>query len=72
MPELFILLIYVLVTIIIVAVILWGVEHMPYLDSSMKQLFRVVIIVATVIWLIYLFLGFVLGFTPVYLPHFRK
>jgi len=72
MPELFMLLVYILVTIVLVAVILWGVDHMPYLDGKMKELFRVVIIVATVIWLIYLLFGFILGFSPAVLPHYRK
>lgn len=52
------MLIYVVVTLVIVGVILWAITQFP-IDATLAKLIRVVVVVACVIWLCYLLLGFV-------------
>ena len=49
------LLITVVVVLILAGVFLWALQQLP-IDATMKQLARVVIIVAAVIWLVYVLL----------------
>lgn len=46
------MLITIVVTILVVGLLLWAVASLPFIDASMKQLARVVIIVAAVLWLL--------------------
>jgi hypothetical protein len=46
------LLIHVLVILLVVGLVLWGVTAAPFIDGGIKQLIRIVVIIAAVIWLL--------------------
>lgn len=46
-----------IITIAIVGVILWAVQTLVPLDSKIKQILNVVVIVALLIWLLQVFVG---------------
>lgn len=50
-------LIQVLFVLLIVGVLLWGLAALPVIDASVKQIIKVVIVVVTAIWLIYILTG---------------
>lgn len=50
-------LIYVVGILLLVALLLWGISRLPFLDATMVQVIRVVVIVIVGLWLIGLFFG---------------
>jgi hypothetical protein len=50
-------LVYLVIALIIVGVLLWVVDMLP-LDPVIKQVIRVVVVLAVVIWLLYFLIGF--------------
>jgi hypothetical protein len=55
------LLLYIVVGLIIVGVVLWGIDSVPFIDAGFKQLIKVVVVVAVMIILI----GMAIGYVPV-------
>lgn len=46
----------VLIVILIIGVLVWAIEYIPWIDPTFKQIVRVVAVIGTVIWLLSLFL----------------
>lgn len=51
-------LITIIVALFIVGVVLWGLEHFPWIDGDIKAAARVIIIVAVAIWLLMALVGY--------------
>ena len=54
-------LIHLVIVLIIVGILLWLVNYIPYIDAKIKQIINVVVIVATLLWLLSILFGFNLG-----------
>lgn len=54
-------LITVIVALLVVGVLLWALNALPFIDPNMKQIVRVLVIVVVALWL----LGVLLGYAPV-------
>lgn len=54
-------LILILGALLIVGVLLWGLNRVPWIDPDAKVTIRVVVIVCVAIWLIYMLMGFLAG-----------
>ena len=50
-------LISIVVTLIIIGLLLWAVNKMPFIDVTIKKIINIVVIVAVALWLIELFTG---------------
>lgn len=50
-------LVAVIVALVIVGVLLWAVEAAPVIDATFKQIIKIVVIVAAVLWLLSMFVG---------------
>lgn len=57
-------LVYVVGVLLIIGLLLWGLKALPYIDDGAKLFIRVLIIVATGVWLIYLLMGVLGGASP--------
>lgn len=53
-------LITVVVALLVVGILLWGLNSLPWIEGDVKQVIRVVVIVLTALWL----LGALLGYAP--------
>lgn len=49
-------LIDVILVLIVIGVLVWVIDYIPWIDPAFKQVIRVVAVVATVLWLVSLFL----------------
>ena len=49
-------LIQILISLIVIAVLLWVVQMIP-IDANIKQIIRVIVIVFVVIWVLYMLMG---------------
>jgi len=54
-------LIYLVAGIIIAGVLLWGLQNLPAVDATLKQIARIIIIVVLVIWAVYVLVGLLQG-----------
>lgn len=50
-------LIHLVIVLIVVGVLLWAANMIPYIDANIKKIINVVVIVATVLWILSLFVG---------------
>lgn len=50
-------LIYIIAALVVVGVLLWALESLPMIDATIKQVAKVVIVVAAVLWLLSVFFG---------------
>ena len=50
-------LVAVIVALVIVGVLLWAVEAAPVIDATFKQVIKIVVVVAAVLWLLSVFFG---------------
>lgn len=46
--------IYLLVTLVVVGVLLWGVMAMPGIDPTIKAMIKVIVIVVSALWALHL------------------
>jgi len=46
------LLVYIVASIVVAGVVLWGLQALPALDPTLKQVARIVIIVVLVVWVV--------------------
>lgn len=46
------LLVYVVITLLIVGVLLWGVDAMPWINADVKKMINILVIVIAVLWII--------------------
>jgi hypothetical protein len=51
----------IVVVLIVVGVLLWAVSAMPWIDADFKQVIRIIIVVATALYL----LGALTGYAPI-------
>lgn len=56
------ILLQALIVLLVVGVVLWGADQLP-IDATIKSMIRVMVIVLTAIWLIYIVAG-MLGVGP--------
>lgn len=54
-------LILILGGLLIIGVLLWGLNRIPWIDADAKATIRVIVIVCVAIWLIYMLMGFLAG-----------
>lgn len=54
-------LIHVVGILLVVALLLWGISRLPFLDATIVRIIRVVVIAVVGLWLIGLFFGVDLG-----------
>jgi len=67
-------LVYLIAAVIIVGVIWWGIDAMPAIDPTFKQIAKVILLVALVIYVVVVLLGWLgptLGLHPWYPPAVR-
>jgi hypothetical protein len=48
-------LLYVVGTLLLVGVLLWGVTALPFIDAGIKRLIQVIVVVVAALWVISLF-----------------
>lgn len=46
-----------IVTLLIVGLLLWAVESMPFINADVKKIIRILVIVITVLWCIQVLFG---------------
>lgn len=61
-------LIYVLLVVLIVGVVLWAINAMPWIDPPVRQAARVIVIAALAIWVIWIVFSFLAGTSLPYWP----
>ncbi|HYR45050.1 MAG TPA: Thivi_2564 family membrane protein [Terriglobia bacterium] len=53
------LLLTVIVVLLVVGILLWAIQAMPWIDPGIKQAIRIIVIVIVVLWLIAALVGMV-------------
>ena len=46
------LIVYMIVTLLVVGLLLWAIDSMPWINADIKKLIHILVIVAAVLWLI--------------------
>ena len=57
--------------IIIVGVLVWGLDQLPAIDPTFKQVARIILIVALVVYAVIVIIGLVTGTTVPIMPRSR-
>jgi len=53
------LLVYIVASIVIAGVVLWGLQAMPAIDPTLKQIAKIVIVVVLVIWIVFVLVAMI-------------
>jgi len=51
------LIIYIIVTLLVVGLLLWAIDAMPWINADIKKMIHILIVVIAVLWVIQMIFG---------------